>query len=45
LLGLGGVGVVGVMVLVAIKFLGFLPERMDCLRDESNSTAGLAPGH
>jgi molybdopterin-containing oxidoreductase family membrane subunit len=45
LLGMGGVGVVGVMVLVAIKFLGFLPARMDVLRDDSEAPAALAASH
>lgn len=29
LLGLGGVAIVGVIVMLALKFLGFLPERLD----------------
>jgi molybdopterin-containing oxidoreductase family membrane subunit len=33
LLGLGGMALVGVMVVVALKFLDFLPARMDQLTD------------
>ena len=40
LLGLGGVAVVGLIVAVALKLLGFLPEN---LADQVTDTSGLAP--
>jgi Ni/Fe-hydrogenase subunit HybB-like protein len=46
LLGFGGFGIVGVIVVFAVKVLGFLPERMDALpHEEPDSTAALATGH
>jgi molybdopterin-containing oxidoreductase family membrane subunit len=44
LLGFGGVAIVGIIVMVAIKVMGFLPERLD---DEAmqNHAAALAVAH
>lgn len=42
LLGFGGFAMTGVIVLLAIKLLGFLPERMDSLSDKPS---GLADSH
>ncbi len=42
LLGLGGVGIVGVMVVLALKWLAFLPERLD---EFPPDTVGAATAH
>ena len=42
LLGLGGFAITGVIVVVALKFLGFLPERMDKLSAEPDSALAAA---
>lgn len=42
LLGLGGVGIVGVMVVLALKWLAFLPERLD---EFPPDTVGVASAH
>jgi molybdopterin-containing oxidoreductase family membrane subunit len=45
LLGLGGFAMVGVIVVLALKLLGFLPERMDDQREEAGNTAAVAAVH
>jgi molybdopterin-containing oxidoreductase family membrane subunit len=42
LLGLGGFAITGVIVVVALKFLGFLPERMDKVSAEPDSALPAA---
>lgn len=42
LLGLGGFAITGVIVVVALKFLGFLPERMDKLSQEADALPAAA---
>lgn len=45
LLGLGGFAMVGVIVVLALKLLGFLPERMDDQPEEAGHTAAAAAAH
>lgn len=45
LLGLGGFAMVGVIVVLALKLLGFLPERMDDQPEEAGHTAAVAVAH
>jgi molybdopterin-containing oxidoreductase family membrane subunit len=42
LLGLSGFAITGVIVVVALKFLGFLPERMDKLSQEADALPAAA---
>jgi Ni/Fe-hydrogenase subunit HybB-like protein len=42
LLGLGGFAIAGVIVVLALKFLGFLPEHMDKLADEPGNALPAA---
>lgn len=45
LLGLGGFAMVGVIVVLALKLLGFLPDRMDDQPEEAGHTAAAAAAH
>jgi molybdopterin-containing oxidoreductase family membrane subunit len=45
LLGLGGFAMVGVIVVLALKLLGFLPERMDDQPEETGNAAGIVATH
>ncbi len=45
LLGLGGFAMVGVIVVLALKLLGFLPDRMDDQPEEAGHTAAVAAAH
>lgn len=45
LLGLGGFALVGVIVMLALKLLGFLPERMDNQPEETPPSASAAATH
>jgi molybdopterin-containing oxidoreductase family membrane subunit len=45
LLGLGGFAMVGVIVVLALKLLGFLPERMDDQPEEAGNPAATAAAH
>lgn len=45
LLGLGGFAIVGVIVVLALKLLGFLPDRMDDQPKEAGHTAAVAAAH
>jgi molybdopterin-containing oxidoreductase family membrane subunit len=45
LLGLGGFAMVGVIVVLALKLLGFLPERMDDQPEEAGNPAAAAAAH
>jgi molybdopterin-containing oxidoreductase family membrane subunit len=45
LLGLGGFAMVGVIVALALKLLGFLPERMDDQPEEAGNAAGIVATH
>ena len=44
LLGFGGIAIVGLIVLLALKFLGFLPDRLDdqAFQDSSTTTQAVA---
>ncbi|HNW00581.1 MAG TPA: polysulfide reductase NrfD [Burkholderiaceae bacterium] len=44
LLGLGGVAIAGLIVTLALKLLGFLPERLDDAAVQTGSTAQAAAG-
>ena len=44
LLGLGGVAIAGLIVTLALKLLGFLPERLDDAAVQTGSTAQVAAG-
>ncbi len=44
LLGFGGIAIAGLIVLLALKFLGFLPERLDDAGLQSSSTTPVTAG-
>ncbi len=44
LLGFGGIAIAGLIVLLALKFLGFLPERLDDAGLQSSSTTPVTVG-